>query len=176
MQGNFLDLRMQDAYNVVKCLQDLACASCATAAVFVSCGGLSNLAAVLSWPAEGMRHARWAASVVMTDVSVTFGPDCWAAVVTAGQRCMDWLLPAWGCRIQACNLRGVILCSARIQWRLLMAARELRCPGLACAGRHQGPAAGDLRQLASGARQRAGGQLPGDRAEPLQRARQGLSV
>ena len=75
MQGKFLDLRMQDAYNVVKCLQDLACASCATAAVFVSCGGLSNLAAVLSWPAEGMRHARWAASVVMTDVSVAPNPE-----------------------------------------------------------------------------------------------------
>ena len=60
---------MQDVYNIVKCLQDLACATAATALVFVSCGGLSNLAAVLSWPLEGMRHARWAASVVMSDVS-----------------------------------------------------------------------------------------------------------
>ena len=68
MQGKFYDLRMQDAYNIIKCLQDLACATPATASVFVSCGGLSNLASVLSWPAEGMRHARWAASVVMSDV------------------------------------------------------------------------------------------------------------
>ena len=63
---------MQDVYNIVKCLQDLACATAATALVFVSCGGLSNLAAVLSWPSEGMRHARWAASVVMSDVSPCF--------------------------------------------------------------------------------------------------------
>lgn len=68
MQGKFYDLRMQDAYNIIKRLQDLACATPATASVFVSCGGLSNLASVLSWPAEGMRHARWAASVVMSDV------------------------------------------------------------------------------------------------------------
>ena len=68
MQGKFYDLRMQDAYNIIKCLQDLACATPATASVFVNCGGLSNLASVLSWPAEGMRHARWAASVVMSDV------------------------------------------------------------------------------------------------------------
>ena len=86
MQGKFLDLRMQDAYNVVKCLQDLACASCATAAVFVSCGGLSNLAAMLSWPAEGMRHARWAASVVMTDVSMASSPEQLLSRVARGLR------------------------------------------------------------------------------------------
>ena len=72
LQGKFFDLRMQDVYNIVKCLQDLACATAATALVFVFCGGLSNLAAVLSWPSEGMRHARWAASVVMSDVSPCF--------------------------------------------------------------------------------------------------------
>ena len=57
-----------------------------------------------------------------------------------------------------------------------MAVRELSFPVVVCAGCHQSPAAGDLRQLAGGARQRAGGQLPGDRAKSLQRARQGLPV
>ena len=111
MQGKFLDLRMQDAYNVVKCLQDLACASCATAAVFVSCGGLSNLAAVLSWPAEGMRHARWAASVVMTDVSVASSPKQLLSQLT--RELKDWLSTVWDCSIRACNLHGFILCSAQ---------------------------------------------------------------
>ena len=57
-----------------------------------------------------------------------------------------------------------------------MAIKGLRGSVPVCAGGHQSPAAGDLRQLAGSARQRAGGQLPGDRAEPLQRAWQGLPV
>lgn len=91
LQGKFFDLRMQDVYNIVKCLQYLACATSATALVFVSCGGLSNLAAVLSWPLEGMRHARWAASVVMSDVSPynllqDSGFACWTQAISASCR------------------------------------------------------------------------------------------
>ena len=57
-----------------------------------------------------------------------------------------------------------------------MAVTKLKRSVLVCAGRHQGAAAGDVRQLEGGARQRASGQLPGDRIEPLQHARQGLPV
>ena len=102
MQGKFLDLRMQDAYNVVKCLQDLACATCATASVFVSCGGLSHLAAVLSWPAEGMRHARWAASVVMTDVSVALRPEEQLKWLGRGVRTGSYLCGVAECKPSIC--------------------------------------------------------------------------
>ncbi len=69
VQGRFVDLRMQDCYNVVKCLQDLSCLDATTATIFFKSSGFSNLSAILSWPESDMRHARWAAAVVLKDVS-----------------------------------------------------------------------------------------------------------
>ena len=60
---------MQDCYNVVKCLQDLCCLDASTATIFFKSSGFSNLSAILSWPEADMRHARWAATVVLKDVS-----------------------------------------------------------------------------------------------------------
>lgn len=68
MQGRFVDVRMQDCYNVVKCLQDLACLDASTATLFFGCCGFSNLSALISWPEPDMRHARWAACVVLKEV------------------------------------------------------------------------------------------------------------
>lgn len=71
MQDRFVDVRMQDCYNVVKCLQDLACASKETATMFFSCWGFSNLSSLVNWPHPEMRHSRWAGVVVLKDVSHT---------------------------------------------------------------------------------------------------------
>lgn len=71
LQGRFVDVRMQDCYNVVKCLQDLTCLDASTASYFFELGGFSNLSALLSWPEADMRHARWAAAVVLKDVRHT---------------------------------------------------------------------------------------------------------
>jgi hypothetical protein len=64
-----VDLRMQDCYNVVKCLQDLACFNHDTASMLFKCCGFSNLSALVDWPHPDMRHSRWAGVIVLKDVS-----------------------------------------------------------------------------------------------------------
>ena len=119
LQGKFFDLRMQDVYNIVKCLQDLACATAATALVFVSCGGLSNLAAVLSWPLEGMRHARWAASVVMSDVSPNHPfPQCHTRLCLAEQAVTTPHLSYSGGLMMYSNCRRTLLMTETKVWLL----------------------------------------------------------
>ena len=67
VQGRFVDMRMQDNYNILKTLQDLSSAE-HTAGVFLSCCGLSNLCSVISWPHAEMRHVRWAAVSFLKEV------------------------------------------------------------------------------------------------------------
>ncbi|CAL8467978.1 g7516 [Coccomyxa elongata] len=100
MQGRFVDLRMQDCYNVVKCLQDLCCLDASTATIFFKSSGFSNLSAILSWPEADMRHARWAATVVLKDL---------VGLALPTDRVSDWCIAkdsvqAISCLIEALHL------------------------------------------------------------------------
>ena len=68
LQGRFVDMRMQDSYNILRTLQGLCCVSGHTASVFLTCCGLSNLCSVASWPHAEMRHVRWAAVSFLKEV------------------------------------------------------------------------------------------------------------
>jgi hypothetical protein len=102
LQGRFVDVRMQDCYNVVKCLQDLACLDATTASLFFECNGFSNLSALLSWPEADMRHARWAAAVVLKDVRPTH--FFLLVLIASERRTLIWKRDRPACPVEAGQL------------------------------------------------------------------------
>ena len=94
---------MQDCYNVVKCLQDLACLDATTASLFFECNGFSNLSALLSWPEADMRHARWAAAVVLKDVRPTHFFLTFV-LIASERRTLIWKRDRPACPIEAGQL------------------------------------------------------------------------